>query len=85
MAKQNDNFSYFAKHRFIKQTVLLQPPFWPKIGVFQLGFFETKNIDVEQKHNLKSGESKDKKNISKRKQDRKPKNEKILMNKNVAI
>ena len=47
---KNDNFSHFAKHRFINQeTVLLQPPFWPKIGVFQLGFFETKNIDVEQK------------------------------------
>ena len=27
---------------------MLQFPFWPKIGVFELGFFETKNIDVEQ-------------------------------------
>ena len=36
-------------------------------------FFETKNIDVEQKHNLKSGKSKDKKGIGKKKQDRKPK------------
>ena len=45
---QNDNFSHFAKHRFIKKTVMLQPPFWPKIGVFELGFFETKNNDVEQ-------------------------------------
>ena len=46
---KNDNFSHFAKHRFIKNPVMLQPPFWPKIGVFQLGFFETKNNDVEQK------------------------------------
>ena len=48
MAQKNDNFSQFARHRIIK-NVLLQPPVWPKIGVFQLGFFETKNIDVEQK------------------------------------
>ena len=49
----------WAWHRFIKKTVLLQPPFWPKVGVFfQLWFFETKNIDVEQKHNLKSGKKK---------------------------
>ena len=32
-----------------KKNVLLQLPFWPKVGVFQLVFFETKNIDVEQK------------------------------------
>ena len=33
----------------------MQPPFWPNIGVFfQLGSFETKNIDVEQGRNLKS-------------------------------
>ena len=51
---QNDNFLHFAKHRFIKKPVLLQLPFWPKIGVFQLGFFETKNKDVEQKHTFKS-------------------------------
>ena len=35
--KINDNFSHFAKHRFIKKkNFLLQPPFSPKIGVFQL-------------------------------------------------
>ena len=54
-----------------KKTVLLQPPSWPKIGVFQLVFSGTNNIDAEQKHNLKSGKNKDKKKgISKRKQDR---------------
>ena len=47
--QKNDNFSHFAKHRLIKKKpVMLQPPFWPKIGVFELGFFETKNNDVEQ-------------------------------------
>ena len=44
-----------------KRNVLLQPPFDPIIGVFQLVFFETNNIDIEQEHNLKSGRSKDKK------------------------
>ena len=46
-------------------------PLWPKIGVFNLCFFETKNIDVEQTHKGKSGKkNKDKKKgISKRKQD----------------
>ena len=63
----------------------MQPPFSPKIVVFQLGFFETKNIDVEQKHNLKSGNSKDKKKGFETKKDRKPKKEKRLMKKNVAI
>ena len=47
--KKNDNFSHFAKHRFIKKNPLCcNPPFWKKC-VFQLGFFETKNNDVEQK------------------------------------
>ena len=47
--QKNDNFSHFAKNRFIKKNVLLQPPSWPKIGVFELVLFETKYIDVEQK------------------------------------
>ena len=36
-------FHIFAKHRFIKKTVMLQPPFWPKIGVFELGVFWNQN------------------------------------------
>ena len=44
----------YKKHRFVAT------PFRPKIGVFQLGIFRTKNNDVEQKHNLKSGKSKEK-------------------------
>ena len=46
---KNDNFSHFSKHKLLKKPVLLQLPLWPKIGVFQLVFFETKNIDVQQK------------------------------------
>ena len=45
---KNDNFSHFAKHGFIKKTCYVATPFWPKIGVFELGLFETKNNDVEQ-------------------------------------
>ena len=60
MPKKNDNFSHFAKHRFIKNPVMLQPPLFLKRCVFQFGFFETKNNDVEQKHNSKSGKNKDK-------------------------
>ena len=56
---KNDNFSHFAKHRFIKNTVMLQPPFWPKIGVFELGFLKPKVLN--NKHNSKSGKKKDKK------------------------
>ena len=59
---KNDNFSHFAKHRLIKKNpVMLQPPFWPKIGVFELGFFETKTMMLNNKHNSKSGRKKDKK------------------------
>ena len=53
--KKNDNFSHFAKHRFIKKTRFVATPLFLKKCVFQLGFFETKNNDVEQKQNLKSG------------------------------
>ena len=63
----------------------MQPPFSPKIVVFQLGFFETKNIDVEQKHNLKSGNSKDKKKGFETKKTENKKREKRLMKKNVAM
>ena len=45
---QNANFSQFWKHRWIKQKTFCCNPSWPKIGVFQLVFFETNNIDVEK-------------------------------------
>ena len=56
-----------------KQTLLLQLPFWQKIGVFQLGFFETNNLDVEQQHNLNQEKAEMRKGTWKKKQDRKPK------------
>ena len=34
---------------------MLQPPSWSKIGVFLNLHFLKKDIDVEQKQNLKSG------------------------------
>ena len=45
---KNDNFSHFAKHRLIKKNRYVATPRLTKIGVFQLGLFETKNNDVEQ-------------------------------------
>ena len=50
--KKNDNFSHFAKHRLLKNMLL--PPFDPKLVFFLLAFYK-KNIDVEQKQNLKAG------------------------------
>ena len=47
--------------------------------------FETKYIDVEEKHNLKSGKNKDEKGISKRNKTDNPKKKKILMKKNFVI
>ena len=40
---------------------MLQPPFWPKIGVFELGFLKPKTMMLNNKHNSKSGRKKDKK------------------------
>ena len=40
---------------------MLQLPFWPKIGVFQLVFFETKTLMLNKKHNWIPGKNKDKK------------------------
>ena len=67
---KNDNFSHFATHRLIKKNALLQLPSWPTICFFTCLFWNQK-IDVEQKHNLKSGKGKIEKGIWKRKQDRK--------------
>ena len=56
----NDNFSHFAKHRLIKKTVLLQPPFSPKNCVFKLFVLKPKTFMLNKKQNLKSGKNKDK-------------------------
>ena len=48
-AKKNDNFSHFPKHRFIKKKKrFVATPRLTKNWCFST-FFETKNIDVEQK------------------------------------
>ena len=57
---KNDNFSHFAKHRLIKKTLLLQPPFSPKIDFFKLFVLKPKTFMLNKKHNLKSGKNKDK-------------------------
>ena len=72
--QKNDNFSHFPKHRLIKKTVLLQPPFWPKnVFFFKLFVWKSKTLMLNKKHNLKSGNSKDKKKELETKKDRKPK------------
>ena len=43
IAKKNDNFSHFAKHRFIKKPVMLQPPFFEKMCFFELAFLKAKH------------------------------------------
>ena len=49
-ANKNDNFSHFAKHRFIKNRfVAICFFFFGFFCAFQFVLFETKNIDVEQK------------------------------------
>ena len=59
--KKNDNFSHFAKHRFIKKDPLCcNPPFDPKLVFFNLGFLKPKTMMLNQKHNSKSGKNKDK-------------------------
>ena len=59
--QKNDNFLHFAKHKLIKKKRFVATPLFTKNCCFSTWFFETKNIDVERKHNLKSGNSKDKK------------------------
>ena len=53
---------------------------------FQFVLFETKNIDVEQKHNLKSGKNKDKKKgFETEKPDRKPKERENISGKKLQL
>ena len=60
---KNDNFSHFAKHRFIKKNPLCcNPPFDPKLVFLNLGFLKPKTMMLNNKHNSNSGKKKDKKN-----------------------
>ena len=52
IAQKNDNFSHFAKHRFIKNPLCCNPPFFEKMCFFNLHSLKP-NTDVEQKTKLK--------------------------------
>ena len=53
---KNDNFSHFAKHRFIKKNPLCcNPPFDQKLVFLNLGFLKPKTMMLNNKHNSKSG------------------------------
>ena len=58
--QENDNFSHFAKHRFIKNPLCCNPPFDQKLVFFNLGFLKPKTMMLNKKHNSKSGKNKDK-------------------------
>ena len=85
---KNDNFSHFAKHRFIKNPFCCNLFFFCFFFVlFHLFFLKLKTLMLNKKHNLKSGKSKDKKKgFETEKQDRKPKErENISGKKEIAI
>ena len=59
---KNDNFSHFAKHRFIKKkTLCCNPPLDQKLVFFNVGFSKPKTMMLNKKHNSKSGQNKDNK------------------------
>ena len=58
--KKNDNFSHFAKHRFIKKPRYVATPLFLKNVFFNLGFLKPKTMMLNKKHNSKSGKKKDK-------------------------
>ena len=71
---KNDNFSHFAKHRFIKNPFCCNLFLFLFFCVFQFVFLKLKTLMLNKKHNLKTGKSKDKKKgFETEKQDRKPK------------
>ena len=62
MAQKNDNFWHFAKHRFIKKNRFVATPLLTKKLCFvKLFVLKPKTSMLNKKHNLKSGNSKDKK------------------------
>ena len=82
MAQKNDNFWHFAKDRPMKKkTFFCNPPFHQKLVFFKLAFLKPKTIMLNRKHNVKSGNSKDKKRDLKEKTRQETKKEKSLMKK----
>ena len=61
MATKKTITFHICKTQVDEKIVLLQPPFSPRYMFFQLGFFKPKTIVLNKKHNLKSGNSQDKK------------------------
>ena len=84
MGKENDKFSHFAKHRLMKKqkTFCCIPPFTKMFFLFNFVFFETKTLMLNQRHNLKSGKSKNEKGIGKKKQDWKTQKRENISEKN---
>ena len=58
---KNDNFSHFAKHRFIKKPLCCNSPFDQKLVFLNFGFLKPKTMMLNNKHNSKSGNKKDQK------------------------
>ena len=74
---KNDNFFTFCKTQVDKKPVLLQPPFWPTIVVFQLGFLNQKHWCWTKNITQNLEKAKIRKRDLKQKQDRKPPKKKI--------
>ena len=83
---KNDNFSHFAKHRFIKKPLCCNPPFDQKLVFLNLGFLKPKTMMLNNKHNSKSGNKKDQKRDLKEKTRQETKKENTFIeNKEIAI
>ena len=85
--KKNDNFSHFAKHRFIKKNRYVATPLFLKKCVF-LNLHSLKpNTDVEQKTKLKIRKKAKirKGTLQEKRREETNKNEKGLMKKNFLI
>ena len=80
MGKKNDNFSHFAKHRFIKNR-FVEPFFDPKLVLFNFDFLKPKTLMLNKKHNLKSGKAKIRKRDPKEKARQETKKERNYLRK----
>ena len=86
MGKKNDNFSHFAKHRFIKKKPFCcNPPFDQKLVFFNFDFLKPKTLMLNKKHNLKSGKAKIRKRDWKEKTRQETKKKEKIDEKKVAI
>ena len=84
MGKTNDNFSHFAKHRFIKNPFCCNP-LLTKNWCFSTLFLKPKTLMLNKRHNLKSGKGKDKKKGLERKSKKGNQKKRKYFRKKVAI